>query len=492
MTNNTTLTIPLHREIPPEFPLGKRHVTDTYTNKPVYDLLIEVRALMLQYYTFWGTWVVNLKFVEDPTGIIGTFCTDGEHVFYDVGFIQAILTPGNQAGLAKTGNPHQEILFIIAHEIMHCLGRHVALNGWYRGQGVDADGDPIDQKKFNYAADFYINNGLIDAGIGMFPTSVGGLRNPKYRGLTVEQIYMLLKDDPECANGGMPGSVGPDGKPDPKPDHGEGGFDTHVQIKKGAAGSDPTITRGENGEITITLPGDQFKELEDRMVRITHQAHTAHKEHEQASKSAGSLPEGVERIINDLMKPQINWRSALRRFVKSVKVRGYSMMNPNRSFFQVGISVPGFRKTREKIDMAFILDASGSMGIEQLTQASSELKGILDAMGDFTVLAWSFDGGVAEESVTLITKRGGNTLMALEPFLKNIKGGGGTSFASNWDWMKKKNIKPRIVVFFTDGYTYDGWGDPTYCPVMWLVTGDIPEEKRPGYGLYVPYKRDMQ
>ncbi len=463
-TKGTTLTIPLATVIPADFPLGKNHVRDTYKDPKIYETLIEVRAMLLKNYPFWGTWVVNLVFVEDPTGIIGTFCTDGKHIFYSAEFVKYIMDH------SKTGNPRHELLFIIAHEIFHCLGRHIAQNGWYRGKGLDIEGDPIDPKKFNAAADFFINNDLEEAKTGVFPKTVGGLLEPKFKGMTVEEIYLYLKHNPdECPSGG--------------------GFDTHVEVKIGAAGQEPTLTRNEDGSITLTVSPEDMAKMEERMHRVTHQANTAQAQHDQITKSAGSLPAGILRMIDELIKPKVNWRAALRRYVRTVKMRGYSMMNPNRSFFQGGISIPGFRKTREQIDMVVMIDASGSIGPTELLAFASEMKGILDSMPDFKVMAWTFDGEVQEESVTMITRRGTNTMDALIPFLKNLRGGGGTSFASNWEYMKRNKIKPRIAVMFTDGYTYDGWGDPTHCPMMWLVTGN--GESKPGYGTYVKYELDQ-
>ena len=50
-----------------------------------------------------------------------------------------------------------------------------------------------------------------------------------------------------------------------------------------------------------------------------------------------------------------------------------------------------------------------------------------------------------------------------------IEGGGGTDFMANWEYMKEHGIEPQKFIMFTDGYTWDTWGDPDYCDTVFVV-----------------------
>lgn len=460
--------------IPPGCPLGKRFTSDNYTDSVMYERIEGVRAMIFRRFPFWGTYALSMIYVEDSTKTISTCGTDGRHIFYNAEWMRRLFENGS-----SNRGPFY-VLFVIAHEIYHCLGRHVAYNGWYRGRDNDRDGDPIDQDLFNRACDYYINNSLIEGQIGDFPSHVGGLRsvllpaeihevkyanyvNP-FAGMTCEEIYMWLKKNP-----------------DENPNLGGGGsLDTHLEVKSGAEdGAEIT-----DGKITITLAN--VEELDAEMVRLTHQGATIQHEIEQAQKSkgVGSLPIGVQRIIDDLVKPKVDWKSALWRFCRTIRTRGYSLLKPNKSFFQQGITIPGFRRTRVEIDMVLMIDGSGSVSIRELTRYLSEQMGIMQAFPHFTMLAWVFDGEVLEDSVQLLTSKNTDRSNELLKFVKKLKGGGGTSFQANWDYMRAKQIRPRVAIMMTDGGTCDTWGDPTWCPMLWLVTG----KATPPYGVHIHYE----
>jgi predicted metal-dependent peptidase len=59
-----------------------------------------------------------------------------------------------------------------------------------------------------------------------------------------------------------------------------------------------------------------------------------------------------------------------------------------------------------------------------------------------------------------------------------IAGGGGTDFMCNWRYMKDQDIVPKKFIMFTDGMTWDSWGDPDYCETVFVihsVHGKAPE-----------------
>ncbi|MGE5153641.1 MAG: VWA-like domain-containing protein, partial [Bdellovibrio bacteriovorus] len=53
---------------------------------------------------------------------------------------------------------------------------------------------------------------------------------------------------------------------------------------------------------------------------------------------------------------------------------------------------------------------------------------------------------------------------------RDLKGGGGTSFAPVFQWIAKEGIQPDLLVYFTDADGEFPKQEPPY-PVIWLVKG---------------------
>jgi predicted metal-dependent peptidase len=71
----------------------------------------------------------------------------------------------------------------------------------------------------------------------------------------------------------------------------------------------------------------------------------------------------------------------------------------------------------------------------------------------------------------VFTSDDGDSILDYEP-----KGGGGTSFDVNWEWMKANNIEPKLLVMFTDMWTGDGFGDPAYTETLFIAHGSFEGE----------------
>jgi predicted metal-dependent peptidase len=53
----------------------------------------------------------------------------------------------------------------------------------------------------------------------------------------------------------------------------------------------------------------------------------------------------------------------------------------------------------------------------------------------------------------------------------DVKGGGGTDFDANWEFMKENDIQPKKFIMFTDGYPCGSWGDEDYCDTLFVIHG---------------------
>lgn len=426
--------------------LGKRFKKDTYNDEDAYEEMVVAKARLLKDYPFWGILGLGLKLVE--CNEIPTLATDGMHVFYNNEFVKKL--------------SRGERVFAMGHELYHCIFEHAGHKNSIRLSGRD-------DQLFGFAADFVVNDGLYQSNIGEFITSINILHDKKYRGFSTEDVYDYLVEHPEEVPQGMQT------------------LDTHIEIQV-VDDDDPDLKDGKNNQNgnKFKMGRSEFEKLQGQWQENLIQAATAQKEAEQLGKAAGCIPAGIQQFIDDLIKPKMNWRQALRRYVRRIQLRAYSFARPNKALFNQGFTIPGFRSYQNKLDIVIAVDASGSVGREQLTAFTSEMNGILESFVAYNIEAWCFDGDVIEDSVTHLTKQSGQ-LDDITKFIKNIKGGGGTDFMSNWNYMREKKLKPRLLIVLTDGYPFGEWGEPLYCPTIFFIMGNDGRIKAP-FGITVHYE----
>ena len=90
--------------------------------------------------------------------------------------------------------------------------------------------------------------------------------------------------------------------------------------------------------------------------------------------------------------------------------------------------------------------------------------GIMDEYKDFKLDLWCFDTRTYNYA-----KFSGDTADEIMDY--KVKGGGGTDFDVNWDFMKEQGIEPKRFIMFTDGYPCGSWGDENYCETLFVIHG---------------------
>jgi len=110
----------------------------------------------------------------------------------------------------------------------------------------------------------------------------------------------------------------------------------------------------------------------------------------------------------------------------------------------------------------------------------TEVEGIMSQYDDYNIRIWSFDTQIYNDQTFTM---GDGDVLSYE-----VKGGGGTSFNANWDYMKEHGIEPKIFVMFTDGYTGDGWGDEDYCETIFIIKHN--PNCKPPHGIAVAYEEE--
>lgn len=402
--------------------------TDAKVDREVREKLITARVGLLLRASFFGNLATRLKLVNADEWC-GTAATDGRHFYYNSRFIQ-MLRP-------------KEIEFLFGHEVLHCVYDHFGRRG---------NRDP---QLFNIANDFCVNADLVKHRVGEKITTVPCLHDPKYDGMSSEEIYdklmqnvqkismedLLDKLIDEHMDDGDDGSADGDGN-----DEGKG---------------KPKLSAADRQAIK-----DEIKEA---MLAAA-----------QTTDGAGNIPAGVMRMIKELTEPQMNWRELLRMNLESTIKSDYTWMRPSRKGWHMDAVMPG-RKNDEMIDIAIAIDTSGSIGEKMLKDFLGEVQGIMDSFPAYKIHIVSFDtdtyNPVQYDSENL------DSIVDYEP-----AGGGGTDFDAIYRYLKDEDIQPRRLVVFTDGYPFGSWGDENYCDATWILHGTTTIV--PPWGTYAYYEEE--
>lgn len=449
---------------------------DQYVNRDAYEAMALAKTRLLIDYPFWGFMGLDLQLVECnpdmevhgvkiPGGM--TAATDGFHIFYSADFVMKLASVPQQGA--------EQVMFLIAHEIYHVIWGHVgAQDTLVRGRDTVRD---FDASKWNKAADYFINLDLDKENIGSLIKVIDICYDKKYDGMSSEQIYDALKEEGQGKGEGKGGS-------------GQRTLDVHVNYipDDSVPEGQPQVSYDEgSGSVEVRInPNDHSQNRSDALDTLQRAA--AHVEN--SGHSAGSIPSHLKRLINDIRKPKRNWKNATRQFTSAVRQTGYSFVRPDKRSFGGAITLPGFRRDDRALHIAMAIDTSGSIGDHDLTRYLGETLGILQSYPYFTADIFCFEGDVDKSTHMRIQKaRSGNAQKLIEDYVKTrLRGGGGTVFQSVWDFMRKEKIRPKGLVFFTDGGACDtSWHrEGSYCPTLFITVGN-PEWTAP-FGTTVPYE----
>jgi predicted metal-dependent peptidase len=326
----------------------------------------------------------------------------------------------------------KQVEFVVAHEILHNVFDHMARN------------EGRDHKIWNIAADYCVNGQLIRDKIGEQPPEIKIFHDPKHYGKGAEQVYDEIYDTMDDEELAALGEL----------------LDEHIDWEK-----DP-----KDGENRPRYTKEELKQIRDEIREATMQAANA--------AGAGNTPANIARMIKELTEPKMNWRELLRQQIQSLIKNDYTFARPSRKGQMSGAILPGM-KFDETIDVAIAIDMSGSIGDDQAKDFISEVKGIMDEYKDYKIKLWCFDTKVYNEQD--FDGYSGEDILNYE-----VKGGGGTDFDANWEYMKKYDINPKKFIMFTDGYPWDSWGDENYCDTLFIIHGN--DSIVPPFGSHAYYE----
>ena len=407
------------------------------TDAKIIDKLVTARIALLLKQPFFGNLATRLKIVNADDWC-PTAATDGRHFYYNTGFIDS-LTP-------------RETEFLFGHEVLHCVFDHFQLRAGTR-----------DAQIWNIAADYAVNQILVDNRIGDMPKDDKGkdkgFQDDKYRDVASEEIYDELYKKAKKNGKSMLDKLGKL-------------LDEHIDWDKDSQGNIEGKGKQGKGGGAPKYTKEELKKIKDEMKEAMISA--------AQSTGAGNLPGAIQRMIQELTEPKMNWREIIQQQIVSTMKSDYTFMKPSRRSWHMDAILPGMINT-DKIDICLALDASGSISEEMCREFLSEVRGIMDQYKDFRIHLWTFDTAVFNPQIFTP-----DNADELEDYV--LGSGGGTDFDCNWEYMKAEGIEPKKFIMFTDGYPYDSWGDPDYCDTVFLINNRYERNIEAPFGLTVAYE----
>jgi len=158
-----------------------------------------------------------------------------------------------------------------------------------------------------------------------------------------------------------------------------------------------------------------------------------------SAKMAGFLPLGWERLINELLKPEIDWR----RLLLTVLTKGIGT-KVKRTWSRPSRKLPFVHPGKETLKLSKVLvliDTSGSIGEQELKKFASEVYGILKENAEVIVIPWD---ATAYDPIVLKSPRD------IEKLKTGLRGGGGTCILPALEMVDKKFSNADMIVIFSD------------------------------------------
>jgi predicted metal-dependent peptidase len=390
---------------------------------------------------FSGVFMIGKVEISD---VMPTACTNGRDVIYGRAFVESL--------------NNKELAFLVLHEAMHKAYRHLMV--WQK----IAKENPM---LANLAMDYVINLQLVDYNkpdIIQMPRdkegNLMGALDEKYRGMDTKQVFDLLKqetkDEPSDDGSGSGGNEPGSGSPQPG-----------QQDRKSKCLDD------HDWENAQEMTEEEKKGLSDEVDRALR----------EGAMLAGRMKGNLSKEINELLHPKVDWKEALREFIKTTMMGNdnSTWRRPHKRYIGMNIVMPSYRSA--KIGRIVVgIDTSGSIGSSELSQFLGEVKLICNEVQPDGIDLLYWDSHVAKHEAY-----NGNEIETLVETTKPA-GGGGTEPECVPQYMKKEALTPQCTVMLTDGFFYGGgcgdWSGVD-SPVLWCVKGNKSFVPSVGKSVYV-------
>ena len=322
-----------------------------------------------------------------------TACTDGKNIYFNMNFLKSLNSSEQNA--------------LMLHEVLHMALLHVT-----RRQNRDP-------KIWNIAADIVVNDLILRNTSFRIPK--GAIIDKTYRDKSVEFIYeSLLKNNKYKKH------------------------KSYIQDLKDS-GTNDNSSQADGLEIE-----SYWKDK----IQVLKNSDMVNNSDKFGSNTTGGLPDGMDREVENILEPEVNWRHALWKYVGRTPA---DFDDLDRRFLYRGLYLEGLMT--EALEVSVCVDTSGSVSRDLIDQFVAEINGILKSYPhvkcDFFFCDCELSGPFKISSPEEIPV---------------LKGGGGTSFVPFFKYLEKNNENHmgshKVSIYLTDGYEEFPKFVPK-DPVMW-------------------------
>jgi|JFJP01.1.fsa_nt_gi predicted metal-dependent peptidase len=408
--------------------------------------LAAARTRLILEKPFLGSLVMHLPLKAADPKWCKTTATDARNFYFNPDYIARLTLEQTQ--------------FVLAHEAMHCALSHFNRRNHRQ------------KHRWDVACDYAVNM-ILDEERMRGPDNA--LMNAAYRGLTAEEIYPVLHEDPPEETQDMhlfdnePSEGGGEGEQQEQNDAEQGkGQGEKSEPSQGESGGKPDQSEDGEGQGAEQEQTNEAQPESDSQMQPPPQPDLGKLDEQwksrlasaaQAARQAGKLSQSMMRLVDNLLAPQLPWRALLARYMMNAARDDYSFQRTSRREGEALMP----RLYSQGVNVIVALDTSGSVTRDELQEFLSEIDALkaqvradvtlhacddkLDASGPWHYAMW--------EAMSLP---------------ESILGGGGTDFRPVFEWAAKEQRNPDLLVYFTDAEGQFPAEEPSF-PVVWLVKG---------------------
>lgn len=366
--------------------------------------LVEAISAMLVQQPFFACLIMDLLEIKESETIIGH---DQPNPTAYTNGRQIVVNPE----FFKKLDPLERV-FVMCHEVTHVILHHPDRMRLYGEMGYGPDLEKFSPKRFNIAADYVINSYLNELNIGKQP--VGTLLNKQFTSADlVDDVYLKIPPDEDQ----------------------DEGWDTHVP-------ADPNNPSPDKATVQRAVAAAAA-----------------------AAKQVGKLPGGLQRLVDEILEPQVKWTELIRSAITTCVGNTEQTWNrPNRRRLAVAPHIywPG-RSGIQSGQLAIEIDTSGSIGEHELKIFLSEIHGILSDVMPEKIHVMYVDASLYNDEVIEIDDP--NDILDLGA---KAGGGGGTDMTVVFREVEKRQLPVEYIIVLTDGYT--PFGEDCGIPTIWAIT----------------------
>jgi len=343
---------------------------DAQMENAKFSLIVDYESVFI------STILFNLTILKDDS--VPKACTNGKYIKFNPEYFGSL--------------PLKERVFLLAHEAWHVCFNHMSRM------------DDRDHEKWNKAADHVINLMLIDAGYTFIEC---GLADPQYRGMSAEEVYDLLPDDPD--------------EPNPM-------------------GNDIEPATGDAAE-------ELTQEITDLVVQATTQA--------EMQDQAGTVPNSIKRMVQEILYPELPYGVLLDKYFNDRAHEDYSWSKRNRRYADVYL--PTLYSERMGT-IAIYIDASCSVTDAQFDEYIALMIATKERYNPKKMIIADFDTEIKE----VRELHDHDSARDIE-----FIGGGGTRIRPTMDHVHGNDAEVNIII--TDGYFREDIPPNFDKEVIWLI-----------------------